>query len=337
MHVLVIRFSSFGDILQSLPAVSALSAHNTSSRISYLTKKQFVPLVKNHPAITQTEELLGKGSFLDLWQMARRLSENKYTHVYDAHNNLRSHLFCIFLRFFGLLRGTHFSLCRRSKNRWKRFLFFKLHRPVFKMPFRGAESFIEPLKQWGVLENAKHQKNLFLDHSQSIQGLNLPSTFVALAPSAAWPNKRWPVDHWKRLIESLPQIHFVLLGGPEDLFCEDIARASSNTTNLAGKLNLMESCEVVEKAAAVISGDTGLLHAADQMEKKVLALIGPTAFGYPWNASTSQVLEVELPCKPCSKDGRTPCVNPIYQKCMVDINPNRVKLALLDLLNEKLR
>lgn len=326
MRVLVIRLSSFGDILQTLPAVDALAA--SGAEVSYLTKKTFAPLIRHNPHVHEVLELAGKGSVSDLWATARLLRDKKFTHVYDAHNNLRSSILKFFLR---LLAGTTYRSITRSKNRFRRFLFFKLRRPVFKMPFRGADSFITPLAKWGVSFPDRHSKHLYLEP----QNVNLPSgEFVALAPSAAWETKRWPVEHWKTLVQTLPHRKFVLLGGPEDAFCEDIRAASpSNTVNLAGRLSLLESCSVVEASSLLVSGDTGLLHAADQLQKKCIALIGPTAFGYPFNAS-SIVLETTLWCKPCSKDGRDPCVNIIYQKCMKELAPDAVAAHLESLLKE---
>lgn len=321
MRVLIIRLSSFGDILQTLPAIDALAANGYS--VSYLTKKNFSSLVKHHPKVETVIELHGKGSLLDLWRTARVIHSKKFSHIYDAHNNLRSYILKFFLFVLGLKCGRFYHFLTRSKNRWKRFLFFKLRRPVFKMPFRGANSFLEPLKKWDISYSKASEKHLYLPPTQEIPQLP-PLPFVTIAPSAAWATKRWPEKHWIELVRSVPHIHFVILGGPEDLFCNDIHKASpTNSTNLAGSLSLLQSCAAVEASSLLISGDTGLLHAADQLRKKCIALIGPTAFGYPFNDS-SVILETELICKPCSKDGRDPCINSIYQKCMVDLSPKMV-------------
>lgn len=326
MRVLVIRLSSFGDILQTLPAVDALAS--SGAEVSYLTKKTFAPLVRHNPNVREVIELVGRGGINDLWITAKILRHKKFTHVYDAHNNLRSAVLKIFLRF---LCGTTFRMITRSKNRIKRFRFFKLRQPVFKMPFRGADSFIEPLAPWGVRFPDRHSQHLHL----APLSVPLPtSPFVTIAPSAAWKTKRWPVDYWKNLVVSLPHIQFVILGGPEDTFCADIHAASpSNTVNLAGRLNLLESCAAVEASQLLVSADTGLLHAADQLLKPCIALIGPTAFGYPFNDS-AVVLETQLYCKPCSKDGRDPCINAVYQKCMKDITPETVAKTVTRLLEK---
>jgi heptosyltransferase-2 len=132
------------------------------------------------------------------------------------------------------------------------------------------------------------------------------------------------LNYWKQLITLLPQTQFVILGGPEDTFCEELTLiAPERCTNLAGKISLIESCRVVGGARLTISADTGLLHAADQMRKPNIGLIGPTAFGYT-SQNTSVVLETQLSCKPCSKDGRDPCKNTVFQRCMIEITPEAV-------------
>src|SRR5690606_23103054 len=109
--------------------------------------------------------------------------------------------------------------------------------------------------------------------------------------------------------------------GPGDGFCADIQKvAPDRIFNLAGRLTWEESVEVLKRSRGVVSGDTGIMHVADLMGRPVLALIGPTAFGYPTQAS-SEVLEVDLPCRPCTKDGRGRCRNAVYKRCMIDITP----------------
>src|SRR5690606_19956382 len=126
---------------------------------------------------------------------------------------------------------------------------------------------------------------------------------------------------------------FVVLGGPTDTFCEKLASSHSpeQVKNLAGKLTLLESCAVVEMAKAVVSNDTGILHIADQMKIPTLAIIGPTAFGYP-SAPTSITIETPMWCKPCTKDGRGLCIRLTYQKCLRDITPIQVANKLRTIL-----
>jgi ADP-heptose:LPS heptosyltransferase len=211
---------------------------------------------------------------------------------------------------------------------------FRLRRNLFPKPFSGQFALLEPLKNWGIEPTAPAVPQLFLDSNEVYK---LKSRFgnrpvVSLAPSAAYPLKRWPIENWKALIATQPETTFVLLGGPDDTFCAEIAAVDpKRVINMAGKLSLLESASVVAASKVLISNDTGLMHVAEQIGKPCLALMGPAPFGFPSRPKT-QIFEVELPCRPCSKHGQGPCVNPEFQKCMRDIKVDAVSRALRSLL-----
>jgi ADP-heptose:LPS heptosyltransferase len=262
-----------------------------------------------------------------LIQLGLVLRQENYTHVYDAHNNLRSHILRLLLR----IRFHRPVFVSRSKDRFRRLLLFKLNKNYFPKPFVGSKSYVTPLQKWGLQIPRLHAP-LHISEAvvkKTLNRLNLKPGYLLLIPGAAWAMKTWPDDHWKSLIRSLLEENgsgqLVLLGGKTDRICFDLKNAFSDEKllNLAGDLSFVESCAVVQNAKQVISADTGLMHVADQTGVDNLCLIGPTAFGYPMY-SNSVVLEVELPCKPCSKDGRGRCVQSVYQKCMRDISPERV-------------
>ena len=133
----------------------------------------------------------------------------------------------------------------------------------------------------------------------------------------------------------MPEQRFVILGGPEDEFCQHFQTEFPNQVlNLAGKLKLTESLAVLERAQALVSGDTGLLHWADSLEIPTIALLGPTAFGRTWSPTTL-ILERSLPCRPCTKDGRGRCTESVYKRCLVDIAPFEVQKGLRALEKEE--
>jgi ADP-heptose:LPS heptosyltransferase len=333
-RLLVIRFSSFGDIVQGCSIPIAFHQHCSklwiNSETHWLVRADFANLLKDHPNVQKTIVYSREIGLLGLVRLAWTLArEGNYTHVYDAHNNLRSSIVRMIFRIASVLRPLHApKILVRPKHRVRRWLFFRFRLPVLPQPFRGAESFLWPLKKWGLDTTLPDGPHFFASSPIKAEILetitHLPRPLIALAPSAAWPTKRWPIEHWSSLIDRYQEAGFVLLGGPDDHFIQDIAsRAPNRCLNLAGKIGLDATASVVKLVDLVIANDTGVLHLADQMERPTIALIGPTAFGYP-SHQTSQTMEVSLPCKPCSKDGRDRCRNSVYQKCMVDILPENV-------------
>lgn len=328
MKILIIRFSSFGDVLQTLSVAGRLGEAFPSAEIHWVTRAEFEPLLRGHPRIKKVWTLAKGAGFGDLRTLGNSLRSEGFTHIYDAHNNLRSHLLGWMLNgifAWRVLSGKHLFL-RRSIYRWRRFLLFRFHKNLFPKPFSGQYALLEPLKKWGLSTEAPPPPQLFIDPGLKEKVLaQLPiGEFVALAASAAFELKRWPIEHFKKLIAQFPDTKFVLLGGPEDQFLQELADfAPDRVYNRAGKFSLMESAFAVARSKALVSNDTGLMHVAEQIGKPCLALMGPAPFGYPSRPKT-QIFEIELSCRPCSKHGQGPCVNPVYHKCMRDISPTIV-------------
>ncbi len=325
-RLLIIRFSSYGDIFHAVSVPEAYLKAYPLGKVDWLVREDFAHLLEGQTAISKVISYSRQSGLSGLFRLARNLSQSGYTHVYDAHSNVRSHFFTLFFSIFAFV-GKRPLFIRRSKERLRRILLFKFHLKTLPQPYRAAESFHRPLKPWGidakVGEGPRYQARAPLpaDVLNLLKGHG-DQPLIALAPSAAWEMKRWPVGHWVKLIEGMPECRFVVLGGPTDAFTERL-QVNDRVINLSGKLTLSETPSVLALSDLVIANDTGVLHASDQMARPTIALIGPTAFGYPSHA-TSQTLEVELPCKPCSKDGRGGCSNSIYQRCLVDITPERV-------------
>ncbi len=321
---LIIRFSSFGDVTQSLSIPSAIQKSYPNAEIHWITRKDMAPLLYHHPAIHRVWEYDRKKGLVDLWSLLNEMSKFRYTHIYDAHNNLRSHI--VYWK-LGLFRSCKFI--RKSQHRLKRFLLFRLRVNTYEMPFSGQRDLLEPLIPWSISKTLPPAPQLFIDPNDMTKAEALlddwkDKSYVAIAPSAAYFLKRWPVNHFKQLIQSLPDLNFVLLGGAEDYFIEELQKvAPQRILNTAGRATLTVSSALIKKSRLLVSNDTGLLHVGEQLGKPVIALMGPAPFGFPSRLST-KIMEIKLSCRPCSKHGQGPCVNKIYQQCLVDITPEQV-------------
>ncbi|RYZ63219.1 MAG: hypothetical protein EOP05_24025, partial [Proteobacteria bacterium] len=153
--------------------------------------------------------------------------------------------------FLGLFTGQiPPKFAARSKDRVRRFLFFRFRFKTLPQPFKGAESFHRPLVKWGLSPHVPDGKQFHLRSDlklpesveadlQNLRASSPNNLVIACAPSAAWEMKRWPIEYWKKLMTLLPEASFVYLGGPEDKFIEElISAAPERSLNLAGKLSL---------------------------------------------------------------------------------------------------
>lgn len=326
--ILIIRFSSFGDVVQCMPVVNYLKKGTTNPEIHWLTRKEYAEIVSLDPSIDHIWKFDRRAGLLGLLKLSMALSRENYDLVYDAHCNLRSLIIKVVLYPLFLYKkiaySRSFKIVIRKKERFKRFLLFWLKINKFPNPFKGALSYMSPIESsykehlslnWSFNDLTRKDCDNLLESGEK---------FIALIPSAAWGMKRWPIIHWKTLIRELKDHKLVLLGGPEDFFLEHLREIDKDRIiNLGGKLSLVESCYILSKAVIFVSGDTGLSHVGDLLGLKGLSLMGPTAFGHPSNSNT-KVIEIDLPCRPCSKDGRGHCIQKVYQRCMVEITPTVV-------------
>ncbi|MFI3285215.1 MAG: glycosyltransferase family 9 protein [Rikenellaceae bacterium] len=319
---LIIRLSSIGDIIQCMGIVGGIRQQFPSAEIHWIARSDMAETLSIDPRIDKVWSFNNREGIGGLLKLCNKLKSEEYDYIYDAHSNIRSNIIKLKL-------GKPFSsaprIITRSKERLKRALLFGFGINRFPKPFIGVESFRKPLSKWGITK-----------FDDSFEGYKFPEAIttkfagfigknsITLIPSANWEMKRWPVNHWRRLIELLPEYQFVVLGGPTDSFCSDIAAAApERTINMAGKSSIMESSYIVAISRVVVSGDTGFLHSADLLKVPALALMGPTAFGFPARKS-SEILSLDMKCRPCTKDGRGRCKDSLYQRCLVDITPETV-------------
>lgn len=327
--ILIIRFSSIGDVLQCMGIIGGIRNSFPNAEIHWVVRSDIAPVLEMDTRIDKIWAFEKKEGFKGLWNLTNQLKKEKFTHIYDAHSNIRSNIIklriCSFWkRWLGI--APQYTL--RSKDRLKRILLFKFRINLFPKPFRGMVSFQKPLKKWSITNfNQIPLTPLFSDEiMHKVDSLTKRdiSQYICLVPSAAWELKRWPVKYWQNLITYMPEQHFIVIGGPKDDFCEEIAAtAPERVLNFAGKTSLLDSCYTVYKTALTISADTGFIHAADLFGKKGIFLAGPTAFGFP-SGKHIRILEKEMSCRPCTKDGRGNCSQKIHKECLVSITPELV-------------
>jgi ADP-heptose:LPS heptosyltransferase len=182
-----------------------------------------------------------------------------------------------------------------------------------------VDRYLETVKTFHVVNDGRGL-DYFIDENEKNAWQKLPKEFysgyVGLVVGAALPTKKLPREKLRAICEGLPY-PIVLLGGPED--AEDGNLISNNLThvfNACGKFSLNESAGLVQKASAIITHDTGLMHIAAAFQKPVFSIWGNTIpqfgmgpyFSSQYPAPVNHLFEVpNLPCRPCSKIGHKKC------------------------------
>jgi len=171
-----------------------------------------------------------------------------------------------------------------------------------------------------------------IDDALQRLGLNRPQQpLLVLCPGAEFgPAKRWPEDYYASVardrIEQGWQVW--VMGSDKDVeVAEQIVNLAGDACiSLAGKTRLEDAIDLMSLADVVISNDSGLMHVAAALRRKLIAIYGSSDPGFtpPLN-SQANILRLGLDCSPCFK---REC--PLgHLKCLRDLKPERV-IALLE-------
>ncbi len=322
-NILIVRFSSIGDLLLTTPLLRAIRTRHPDSRITFVVRDDMAETLRRNPNISNLVPWR-RGS--SLTELARTLQQEKWTDRLDLHCSLRS---------YALRRLVGGSWRGYPKHRVRRQLLITTHGKRGGMLGHVAERYFAAARdldvtpdgdpaEYFISEQADAAASAFL--AQHRLGQHRP--VIALVPGAAHFTKRWPEEHWVALAHQLTPTHdIVVLGGKaEQRMAERIARAASIAgASAAGLFSLDGSAALLKRSGRVITGDTGLLHLATAVGTSVVGLYGPTveAFGFFPYLAHAATLQHELDCRPCSSQGGPTC--PLgHHNCLVRMMPREV-------------
>lgn len=317
IKILIIRFSSIGDIVLTTPVIRCVRKQFPTAQIHFLTKKSFKGILEHNPYI-DTIHLLQD----DLNVVIERLKQENFTYVIDLHHNLRT------LRVKKALKqAKSFSF---NKLNVEKFIYTNLK--INMLPDKHiVDRNFECIEELGVTNDGKGL-DYFIPAYDVVKQEDIPTAhsagYIAIVIGAALATKQLPLH---KLIELCTAINhpIMLLGGKEDYEAGKAIAATDpiKIYNACGKFNLNESADLVRQSKLVITHDTGLMHIAAALQKPIISIWGNTvpSFGmYPYYGNSSiqqyRVVQVnKLWCRPCSKIGYAKCPRGHF-KCMEKIS-----------------
>lgn len=306
--ILIIRFSSIGDIVLTSPVVRCIR-QSGDVEIHFLTKTAFASIAENNPLIDRVHRMEHS-----IDECLPALQQEQFDFVVDLQNNLRS------FRVRKKLGRPSSTFPKLNVRKW---LYVNLKRDVMPKTHIVDRYFkaVEPL---GISNDGQG-----LDFFISVKDRVVPELtfgwpkehYIALVVGAAHFTKRIPLQ---KLMEICERIHMpiVALGGKDDaLVGERLAAAfPGKVHNACGKCTLDQSASVIKHAKHVITPDTGLMHIAAAFQRPITVVWGnttPQLGMYPYQTETPWTsAEVkDLGCRPCSKIGFNRCPKGHF-KCM---------------------
>lgn len=331
--ILVIKISSLGDIILSVPSLAALKEKFKGSVIKVLVDVKFREVLDNCPYIDEviTCDLKGRDKGKGFWTLANRIRSEDFDISIDLQNNKASHL----LAFLGFIPERYGF----DNKKWSFFLNRKAAPPVkamdpldhqlHVMKMLGIPKLEKRLELWPSAESLEWAdtflKKEWLKAGQKIVALSL-------AASRRWKTKNWGTGRLLELADLLAEkgIRVVLIGTKEDIpeAMEFAERSGAKPINAVGKTGIAELIALIKRCDALVTGDSAPMHMASAVDTPFVALFGPTASArHLPPAKASRVFGKKTRCSPCYK----PTCNKKI-KCMTAIKARDVFEAVMGII-----
>ena len=329
---LVIRFSSFGDVMLTLPILESAARDHRDHRFILVTKSQYARYALEISGVTVFEvdtskEFRGIGGLIRLSRILIELYQP--VGVIDLHSVIRSRLLSFLFTLSGL-PVFHLLKGRRQKRK------AISHQSKLVLPHL-TEKYINVFVRAGVQIEAKKllplQAQGFHTHLNRDESRHL----IGFAPLAKHPTKTWPLDKSIELARSLvnnlgASVH--LFGGIDEKQILESMVVQDGIQCRIGQLNTREEVELIRKLDVMITMDSGNMHLAAILGIPVVSLWGAThpRLGYSplFQPEQNQVQpDRDLPCRPCSLYGNRPCrLKQEPLKCLTTITVEQVMKSI---------
>lgn len=321
--ILLVKPSSFGDVIHGLPVLHALSVRFPQAELHWVVAKAFAGILEEHPLIHRLW-VMDKDSWKrpdrfastcsELRKLRRGLRDEKFDLVIDLQGLLRS---AMIVRFTGARESVGFESAREGSR------YFYKYRVRTQTELHAVEKNLL-IAQFVGCERADPQFPLphFGEAPQIVTDLG---RYAVIAPSAGTLVKRWPAEYFGRLASLLPVPSVIVAGRSDAALGEEVARLSGGrAVSLAAKTSLRGLGAVIKGAQFLVTCDSGPMHLAAALNVPVFSIFGPTSplrTGPYGNIHT--IVRLDLACSPCFT--RKPCLD---WRCIRDITPEMVLKAI---------
>lgn len=316
MKILVLRFSSIGDIVLTSPVVRCIKKAIPHAEIHYATKASYAPILEHNPYIDRLH-LLHPNHFT-IW--LQDLKSLQFDFVVDLHHNLRT------ARIKWALKAPSDSFPKLNIQKW---LSVRFGSTRFLPQNHIVHRYFKAVQKLQVTYDGAGLDFFEGPNTAPPPGVSKlkPGAYICIAIGAQHQTKIMPIHKWIELLQRVAK-PIVVLGGPQDVSrAEQICNAlpQKELYNLCNQSSLLQSALCIKNAAMLLTHDTGLMHIAAAYNIPIYSFWGSTVpeFGmtpfFPDHspaANLSSVFEVRgLACRPCSKIGFQQCPKKHFQ-CM---------------------
>ena len=345
--ILAIRFSALGDVAMTIPVIFSFARAFPQHQVVVLSRPFMKGLFKKAPGNVQFFEADTKSLYHGLKgldRLYRKLNEDYFDAVSDLHDVLRSK----YLRFRFRMAGipvAHIDKGRKEKRR----LTSPNNKKLVQLP-DSFQRYTEVFRKLGYafplnFTSVYDGKPADISELSWLTGEKKDGHWIGIAPFAAHKGKIYPIEKTEEIVKTLAShqnIKVFLFGGGKaetDVFTA-WTKKYPQIVSVAGKLKMEQELALMSHLDAMFTMDSGNMHLASLVNIPVISVWGathPYAGFRGWNQSQSNIIQADLPCRPCSVYGNKPCKRKDYA-CLNSISPGQIlsriaEAADLDLLN----
>ncbi len=321
--ILIIQTASIGDVILATPVLEKLHYHYPDAEIDFLLKKGNERLFDGHPFL---HALLiwdkSKDKYKNFRKLIQEIRENKYDSVINIQRFASSGLITI-------LSGAKLKV-GFNKNPFSPFFNIRIKHTIHNGEIHETERNINLVKRF-TDESLFPVKLYPLPRDYAKMSQFKTAKYITVSPASLWFTKQYPEEKWIEFIKDIDKdIRVYFLGSINDSeLCNSIINKSghSNSMNLAGKLNFLESAALMKDAVMNFMNDSAPLHLASAVNAKITAIFCSTvpSFGFGPMSEDSIIVQTKekLKCKPCGLHGLKDCPEDHF-KCATTIDKNEL-------------
>lgn len=325
MKFLIIRLSSFGDVILTTPVLEEIKKCYPDSEIDYIVMDSFKEAIIGNPNIDNLiifEKKKYRG-LIGIYKFSKELKK-EYDYIVDLHAKQRSVLISLFTK------GKILRYKKRSI--WKTIL-VKLRLIKYNVDNTIIQNYFGAVKSIGV--NYKGENLKFNFSEENLEKVKRYIDYVVFAPGASKNTKKWPVEYFGMLGQMMAEEKIVLIGGKSEYEeLEKIKEAiGDRCENLAGKISLKESGALISQSKYIVTNDSGPFHIARGVDTASFVIFGPTDSNMFKYEKKEHLIRAGVSCSPCSLHGDEECPKGHFN-CMKNITPEIVYKKIKEIIKE---
>ena len=325
-RICIIKPSAFGDVVQTLPVLSALHDRFPDSEITWVIQAGLSDLVDGHPHLTGWIPFHRHGGYAGWSRLLKELRSRRFDVVLDLQGLLRSAAMCLAT---GARVRVGLETAREGSHLSCHVLLPGTGRdvPAHARYWRVAEAFgVKTPKPNAIVPVASEDEAWALQQTDS-----LPQPIVGIHAGARWETKRWPAEKFAEIARRvIGRWHgsVVLLGSPDEKpvsqAIEDSLGAGDRVRNLTGRSTLKQLTAMLSRIDLLASNDSGPMHLADALQTPVAGIFTCTDATRSGPASPiHELVSTKVECR-AGYHKRCPMSGSQHLACFAELDVERV-------------